>query len=376
MNVVELHQGLELAALGHTVELITRRSDPDLPEVTEIAPGLTLRQVTAGPAEIVAKSQQEALIGEFSAGLARLEPYEIVHSQHWMSGVAALPVAQQWSVPHVQSYHSIAAQRIGLPLSEGEPPESPGRVAGEALVARESDLVVAVSRAEAATVVERCGGDAERVVVVPPGVDGEMFRPVRVGDEPWRKGIAPYLVFAARLQPLKAPDVVVRSLGLIDPQVRPRLVIAGDGSPDFPTYAQQLRDLASGAGVADSVIFVGSLPRPELAQLLRGASAAVVPSYSETFGLIALEAESCGIPVVAARGSGGLEESVIDGRTGVLVDGHDPQRWAEGLESLLRDEPRRSLLGRQARSFAEQLTWRRSAKRLWEHYDRLLGGVA
>lgn len=373
MNVVELHQGLELAAMGHQVELITRRSDPDVPEVTEIVPGLTLRQVTAGPTEIVAKSQQEDLIGEFSAGLATLEPYDLVHSQHWMSGVAALPVAQQWGVPHVQSYHSIAAQRIGLPLSEGEPPESPGRVTGEALVARESDLVVAVSRAEAATVTERCGGDPARVVVVPPGVDGEMFRPLRDGDEPWREGIAPYLVFAARLQPLKAPDVVVRSLALIAPEVRPRLVLAGDGSPDFPTYAAQLRQMAEDSGVGDRVIFVGSLPRPELAQLLRGAAAAVVPSYSETFGLIALEAESCGIPVVAARGSGGLEESVIDGRTGVLVDGHDPARWAETLQQLLADEPRRSLLGRQARKFAEQLTWRRSAERLWECYARLLG---
>src|SRR5699024_10974340 len=106
-------------------------------------------------------------------------------------------------VPHVQSYHSIAAQKQGLPLSEGEPPESPGRVVGEALVAEQSDRVVAVSRAEATTVIERCGAAPDRVVVVPPGVDSGMFRPAEPGEQPWRPGIQPYLVFAARLQPLK-----------------------------------------------------------------------------------------------------------------------------------------------------------------------------
>jgi len=368
MNVVELHQAQELAAMGHRVELITRRSDPDIPQVARIAPRLTLRQLDAGPPRIVAKSQQEELIGEFSDRLGELAPYDLVHSQHWMSGVAALPVAQRWGVPHLQSYHSIAAQKIGLPLSEGEPPESPGRVDGEALVARDSDRVVAVSQAEAATVVERCGGDPDRVVVVPPGVDAQVFRPLRDGEQPWRPGIQPYLVFAARLQPLKAPDVVIRALGMIDPHVRPRLVLAGDGSPDFPTYAATLQRLVAEAGLESSVVFVGSLPRRELAQLLRGAAAAVVPSYSETFGLIALEAEASGIPVVAARGSGGLEESVLDGRTGVLVDGHAPEAWAAALTGLLTDEERRLRLGRGAREFAAEMTWRRSAEGLWACY--------
>lgn len=372
MNVVELHQARELAAMGHRVELVTRRSDPELPEVAEIAPRLTLRQLDAGPARIVAKSQQEELIGEFSERLAEVSPYALVHSQHWMSGVAALPVAQRWGVPHVQSYHSIAAQKIGLPLSEGEPPESPGRVDGEALVARESDRVVAVSEAEATTIVERCGGDPQRVVVVPPGVDAELFRPATHGEEPWRTGIQPYLVFAARLQPLKAPDVVIRALGLIDEAVRPRLVVAGDGSPDFPTYAATLRGLVAEAGLESSVVFVGSLPRDELSHLLRGAAAAVVPSYSETFGLIALEAEACGIPVVAAHGSGGLEESVIDGHTGVLVNGHGPEEWASTLSDLLGDEERRQRLGRGAREFAERMTWRRSAEGLWACYRDLM----
>lgn len=379
MNVVELHQARELTALGFEVELITRRSDPELDEVTELGPGLTLRQIAAGPTEIVAKSAQEELIPVFGEGLARLAPrpddrppYDLVHSQHWMSGVAAMPVAQQWGVPHVQSYHSIAAQKVGLPLSEGEPPESPGRVDGEALAARQSDLLVAVSNAERATIIERCGAPPERVVVVLPGVDSELFRPLDDGDALWRDGIQPYLVFAARLQPLKAPDVVVKALAAMPVERRPRLVLAGDGSPDFPQYDQTLRQLVAEHGLGEHVIFVGSLVRDELAQLLRGAAAAVVPSYSETFGLIALEAAASGVPVVATRGSGGLEESVRDGVTGRLVESHDPQAWAEVLEELLGDEDSRAQLGRQAREFATQLTWRRSAQRLAVLYRDLL----
>lgn len=384
MNVVELHQARELVGLGFQVELITRRSDPDLDEVTELAPGLTLRQVTAGPTEIVAKSAQEALIPVFSQRLAALAPrpdgrapYDLVHSQHWMSGVAALPVAQQWGVPHVQSYHSIAAQKVGLPLSEGEPPESPGRVEGEALAAQQSDLLVAVSDAERSTIIERCGAPADRVAVVLPGVDSEVFRPLRSGESPWGEsvapdGIQPYLVFAARLQPLKAPDVVVKALAAMPVEQRPRLVLAGDGSPDFPRYAQTLRDLVAEHGLAEHVVFVGSLAREELAELLRGAAAAVVPSYSETFGLIALEAAASGVPVVATRGSGGLEESVRDQITGRLVDSHDPEAWAAVLGELLGDEDTRARLGRQAREFATQLTWRRSAERLAVLYRDLL----
>lgn len=380
MNVVELHQAHELARLGHHVELITRRSDPAVPEVSELAPGVTLRQVTAGPIEIVAKSAQEALIGEFEAGLAALSapgspaPYDLLHSQHWMSGVAALPVARAWGIPHLQTYHSVAALPDS-PLSMGEPPESAGRVAGEAMLAQRSDRVIAVSEVEAATVVQRCGADPRAVAVVRPGVDAEVFRPLRPGDQPWRDGIDPYVVFAARLQPLKAPDVVIGALAAMAPERRPHLVLAGDDSPDHPAYARQLQAMVDDAGLGERVIFLGSLPRPELASLLRGAALAVVPSYSETFGLIALEAEASGIPVVAARGSGGLTESVLDGRTGVLVDGHDPRAWAEAIGGLLADEPYRRRLGEQARAFATELTWERSARGLVEVYDDLLGAA-
>ena len=136
MNVVELHQALALAALGHTVDIVTRRSAPDQPDVTDLGGGVRLLHVTAGPEGDLAKSAIDAHIGAFSAGLAALGPYDLVQSHHWMSGVAAIPVARAWDVAHVQSFHSVAAHP-GSPLSEGEPPESGARVAGEALIARD-----------------------------------------------------------------------------------------------------------------------------------------------------------------------------------------------------------------------------------------------
>jgi len=166
MNVVEFHEAEALAALGHEVDLITRRSDPAQPDAVTLEPGVTLRHLTAGPPERLAKSAIDQHIREFRSALSGLGGYDLIHSHHWMSGAAALPVARAWGVPHVQSYHSVAA-RPGSALSEGEPPESPDRVTTEALLARESDLVVAISAAEARTVIERCGADPDRVAIVP-----------------------------------------------------------------------------------------------------------------------------------------------------------------------------------------------------------------
>ena len=180
MNVVERSQAEALADLGHEVELVTRRSSPDDPDRVELLPGVTLRHLDAGPPTPLAKSVIDDHLDEFSAGFDRLPPPDVVHSHHWMSGVAALPVTRRWGIPHVQSFHSVAALP-GSPLSAGEPPESSRRVPGEALVATQSQAVVAISAAEARTVIERCGAEADRVMIVSPGVDQELFRPLAPG---------------------------------------------------------------------------------------------------------------------------------------------------------------------------------------------------
>lgn len=409
LNVVERATADALADLGHTVELITRRADPAEPDTVELRSGVVLRHVTAGPQRPLPKSEIDAFVPEFSEGFGRLGPYDLVHSHHWMSGVAALPHARAWGVPHVQSYHSVAALP-GSPLAEGEPPESSARVPGEALVARESQAVVAISAAEARTVIERCGAEPERVCIVSPGVDHELFRPLLPGEPRWElethadkpghgdgsrgSGTVPchtssgssvdkpgqeepsplsqgFVLFAARLQPLKGPDLAIRALAGVDAGIRPHLVIAGDVSADFAAYEARLLALVDELGLTGQVSFIGPQPRPELARLMRSARIVLVPSHSETFGLVALEAAASGTPVIAAA-AGGLREAVAHGETGQLMDSRRQQDWADAITHLLTEPGLLERQGVVARVHARRFVWRWSAARLASLYADLL----
>jgi D-inositol-3-phosphate glycosyltransferase len=378
MNVVELHQAHALTGLGHEVEILTRRSDPSQPDVVRLCRSLTLRHVTAGPQARLPKSAIDQYTDEFSRAMRALPPYDLVHSHHWMSGVAALPAARQWGVPHVQSYHSVAA-RPGDLLSEGEPPESPDRVAGEAMLARESDLVVAISAAEARTVVERCGADPNRVAICPPGVDTDLFRP-RADGEPkwtWPHEVGPacakgYVLFAARLQPLKGPDLAIAALAHVPTTLRPHLVMAGEVSQDFASYAAELRGQVQRLGLTDYVTFVGPQAREDLAHMLRGALFTLVPSHSETFGLIALESAASGTPVIASA-AGGLREAVVHGETGQLMDSRMPSDWGAAMIRLLADPDLLRRMGCVGRIHARRYSWQAAADCLTTLYERLLG---
>ncbi len=373
MNVVEREQALALAALGHEVDIITRRSNPDLPDALEFGPGVTLRHLTAGPPEPLAKSRIDAFIPEFAEQLATLPPYDLIHSHHWMSGVAALPVAHAWGVPHVQSFHSVAALP-GTRLENGEPPESDARVAGEALTARESDAVVAISAAEARTVIERCGADPTHVHIVSPGVDGALFRPLREGETAWPgddRWAGGYVLFAGRLQPLKGPSLAICTMAEVPAEIRPHLVIAGDVSADFAGYADELHKLVGSLGLDNDVTFIGPQTRDQLALMLRGARVVLVPSHSETFGLIALEAESSGTPVIAAS-AGGLREAVAHLETGHLMDSRLPADWGRALCLLLTEPGVLHTMGVVARVHAERFEWSLAAYRLSALYDTLI----
>lgn len=367
MNVVEMSQARALGARGHRVDLLTRRDNPDLPEIVDVAPGVRVRLLDVGPAIPLAKSAQEEWIGAFGERMSQLAPYDLVHSQHWMSGVAAIPVARAWGVPHVQSYHSVAAP-VDSPLSEGEPPESPGRLAGERFIAARSDAVVAVSEYEADTIVQRCGADRGRVRVIRPGVDSELFHPLPEGVP----DADDYVLFAGRLQPLKAPDLALRAVAEIPPDLRPTLVVAGETSQDFAGYRDELMALAGELGIAGRTRWLGSQTRGDLARLLRGARIVLMPSFSETFGLVTLEAAASGVGVVASA-AGGLVEAVRDGVTGVLVEEHTPAAWGRVLGELLRDPQRLAAMGRAGRRYALEHGWDANAAGLESLYDALLG---
>lgn len=381
MNVVVRAQAEALAAAGHRVVIFTRRSDPAPDAVVRLRPGLEVVHLDAGPARLIAKGEHEGVMAEFGDRLdAALDahPVEILHAEHWFSGIAALPVARRRGIPIVQSYHSIAAP-ADSPLTDGERPESPGRLAGERRLAHEVDLVIAVSEAERATALDRLAADPGRVRVVPLGVDTELFHPC-VTDEcaeqrDWLlSGGRPEALMVGRLHPLKGFDLIIDAVALIPADRRPVLRLIGAPPPDGDLYARSLHEAVARHGMIGTTSFDGALRRSELADRVRRAALMIVPSHSETFGLVALEAAASGVPVIA-RDAGGLREAVIDGETGLLVTGDDPAVWASEIDALLSDGDRLARMGAAARAHALRRNWRASAEGLLAAYRDVLAAA-
>jgi D-inositol-3-phosphate glycosyltransferase len=225
-------------------------------------------------------------------------------------------------------------------------------------------------------VIERCGADPNQVSIISPGVDHQLFRPLATGEEPWSRAGAAwpngYVLFAARLQPLKGPDLAIGALAEVEPKIRPQLVVAGDVSADFASYSDQLRSLVRERGLSQSVTFLGPQPRQELARLMRGAAVMLVPSHSETFGLVALEAAASGTPVIAAS-AGGLREAVAHGETGQLMDSREATDWGRALTRLLTEPGLTDRMAVVARVHSRRFDWRWSAQRLAALYFDLIG---
>ncbi len=369
MNVVVLAQARELARAGNRVRLITRRSDEADEPVVELEPGLSVIHLDAGPARLLAKGDHEALIEPFGAALAaHLEddPTDLIHAEHWYSGMAALPVARAQGVPMLQSYHSIAAAD-DTPLTDGERAEAPGRLDAERRLAHESDGVVTVSEAERETVVERLGGDPHRVHVVHPGVDTDLFHP-NAGED--RGAARPEVIVAGRLHPLKGFDAAIAAIAALPPERRPALRLIGSPPPDGDEYEAYLHEQVEAAGMGDTVVFEGALTREALAARLRDAALVLIPSYSETYGLVALEAAASGVPVIA-RAIGGLVEAVADAETGLLVDG-DAAEWAAAIDRVLGDPALAARMRDAAREHALARNWRAGAVELERVYRDVL----
>lgn len=380
MNVVVRAHAEALVAAGHEVTIFTRRSDSEVPEREILRPGLSVVHLTAGPARLLAKGEHEAVMGEFERELDRSlaeAPVDLLHAEHWFSGIAALPVARRVGIPLLVSFHSIAAPPES-PFADGERPESPGRLAGERRLAAEADLIVAVSEAERQTVIERLSGDADRVRVVQLGVDTELFYPCATQacaeERDWvRSGGRPEVIVVGRLHPLKGIELAIEAVAAIPLERRPALRIVGASPPDGDEYARTLHEAVARHGMLSTTSFDGALRRGEIAERIRRAALMLVPSHSETFGLVALEAAASGVPVIA-RDAGGLRESVRDGETGLLVSGDDPREWAARIAELLGDSGRLAEMGARAREFAMQRSWRASAEQLVEVYREVLAG--
>jgi D-inositol-3-phosphate glycosyltransferase len=383
LNVYVTEVAKRLAARGIEMDIFTRATSSDLAPTVELVPGVIVRHITAGPYDGLDKNDLPGQLCAFTSGVMREEAmhepgwYDVVHSHYWLSGQVGWLAKERWGVPLVHSMHTMAKVK-NASLAEGDDPEPQLRAIGEAQVVAAADRLIASTAEEAAQFVDLYDAEPSRVVTVAPGVDLDVFTPGDQGDARARLGIdgdAVVLLFVGRIQPLKAPDVVLRAaaeLLEIDPTLRERLVVAVVGGPSGRglTEPEHLAKVAGDLGIADLVRFEPPAPQLVLADYYRAADVTIVPSYTESFGLVAVESQACGTPVVAAR-VGGLLTAIADGGSGVLIDGHDPVDYARAIRRVVRDPAYRETLSRAGVDHAGRFGWDVTVDRLLEVYCAL-----
>lgn len=388
MNVYIVELAQRLAALNIEVEVFTRATSSGLPSTVELAPGVLVRHVTAGPYEGLLKEDLPAQLCAFTHGVLRTEAghrpghYDLVHSHYWLSGQVGWLAAERWGVPLVHTMHTMAKVKNAA-LAEGDTPEPAARVIGETQVVEAADRLIANTAEEAGELSQHYSARSDQLAVVHPGVNLEVFRPGEQSAARSRLGLpqdAAVLLFAGRIQPLKAPDVLLKAVSVLlerRPELRERLVVPVVGGPSGTGLAEpkSLQKLAAQLGIGDVVRFHPPVGQAELAQWYRAATALVMPSYSESFGLVALEAQACGTPVVAAA-VGGLPVAVRDGETGTLVRGHDPQDWARALEPYATNADLVARQGAAAARHAAAFGWGAAAAGTAEVYAGALARPA
>ncbi|MGV9586674.1 D-inositol-3-phosphate glycosyltransferase [Nocardia farcinica] len=382
MNVYVLRTAVELAQRGIEVEIFTRATASHIPPVQEAAPGVLVRNVVAGPFEGLDKQDLPTQLCPFTAEVLRQEArqlpgyYDLVHSHYWLSGQVGWLTRDRWRVPLVHTAHTLAAVKNAA-LAEGDAPEPVSREIGEKQIIAEADRMVANTAEEARQLVELYGADRDRIDVVPPGADLTRYRPGDRAAARAELGLAPgepIVAFVGRIQPLKAPDVLVRAAAELlrrDPGRALRVLIVGGPSGSGLQRPDALIELAAELGISERVTFLPPQPPERLVQVYRAADLVAVPSYSESFGLVAIEAQASGTPVLAAD-VGGLSTAVRDGATGLLVRGHETADWADALGALLGDRDRLRRMGLRGVAHAAGFSWAHTAEGLLESYSAAL----
>jgi D-inositol-3-phosphate glycosyltransferase len=383
MNVYVLQSALHLARRGVEVEIFTRATASTDPPLVHVAPGVLVRNVVAGPFEGLDKYDLPTQLCAFAAGVLRAEAvhepgyYDIVHSHYWLSGQVGWLARDRWAVPLVHTAHTLAGVKNAA-LADGrvgQDPEPPLRAVGEQQVVDEADRLVVNTDDEAQQLISLHHADPARIDVAHPGVDLDVFCP---GDRQAARSVLglpldePVVAFVGRIQPLKAPDILLRAAAELR---RVRVLVAGGASGSDLAGPAELVRLAEELGIRAQVMFLPPQSREDLARLFQAADLVAVPSYSESFGLVALEAQACGTPVVAAA-VGGLPVAVRDGISGTLVAGHGVDQWAKAIDDSLRVSagPRRRAVSRAAVEHARTFSWDNTVDALLASYRRAIGG--
>jgi D-inositol-3-phosphate glycosyltransferase len=389
MNVYILSVAKRLAAQGIAVDIFTRHRGGTVPEVEEIGPDSRIIQVQAGPRGPVPKEELPEVLPAFLGGILeraareheahRHSPYDVVHSHYWLSGWVGNRAKEIWGAPLVASFHTLGRVKNASPAATGAP-EPPVRLFGEQRVIRGADRIVAPTAVEAAELVDLYGADPKRIRVVAPGVDGRLFapRPKREAKARLELGEGRLVLFVGRLQPFKGPDVAIRAFAVARaraPESTRDSVLWVVGGPSTSrrgtNEVAQLASLAASLGVSAHVRFFPPQPHERLADFYSAAEAVLVPSRSESFGLVALEAQACGAPVIGTA-AGGMRYVVVDGESGYLVDGQDPEVYAGRLIAVLSDPERWARFSNAAVHHAGRFSWDTTTAEIRNIYRELL----
>jgi D-inositol-3-phosphate glycosyltransferase len=373
MNVYVTELSKEMARAGREVDIFSRRSNASTPPVVEVEPGLRVIHVDAGPPAPLEPGALKDYAAEFADaidGFAAAEGvrYDLVHSHYWLAGLAGVILQDRWRVPHVTMFHTLGEVKNRSSLAENEPLL---RISAEEEIVAKADRVVCATELEKSQLVHLYNADPERVEVVPLGVDVDRFRPLDKAEARRRLGFEDekIVLFVGRLEPLKGVDILINAAAMLESDVECSVLIVG-GDESSHAQVTQLQGLASDLGIEHRVAFTGAVDHETLPLFYNAADICVVPSHYESFGLVAVEAMACGVPVVASR-VGGLTGTVKDGETGYLVPWLCPEPFAERIEMLLENESLRRNLGEAAREAVTRYRWPNVAARVLQLYDSL-----
>jgi D-inositol-3-phosphate glycosyltransferase len=354
--------------------VFTRSQNPTIPRVVELGPGARVVHLPAGPEAPMPREAVHAHLDQFATGIEEFAresgiTYDLIHSHYWLSGVAGLRLREKWGAPLVQMFHTLGRLKNTVAQSPAEI-EPALRLEEEARIVAEADRIVAANVVERAHLVWHYGARADRIAVIPCGVDTELFQPM---DPAKAKDLLelppdPLLLYVGRLQPIKGLDTLLEAMPAV-PEPACLLIVGGEHDERESAHGAALRRRLTALGLERRVRFLRAQPQRRLRLLYAAADATVVPSHYESFGMVALEAMACGSPVVASR-VGGLTTTVQDGVTGRLVPEGDPAALAAAITSLLDGgEGRR--LGQQATRWAAEHRWPCVAESVCRLYSEL-----
>lgn len=368
-----------LAEKGVYTDVFTRATS-DSDRIVEISPSVRVIPLQAGPLEAVPKEDLPRWVDEFAGAvrgfaMSQRLAYDVIHSHYWQSGLVGRALADVWSIPFVHSSHTLGHVKNAT-LVPGDTPETDSRIGGENDVVEAADVLIAATDDEYQQLACMYGAQHDKLKILPPGVDHETFSP---GDRKAARleldlGDEPVLLYVGRIQPLKGIELAVQATERLKHALdvpAKLLVVGGPSGQSGDAELARLKNLIRNLGLEQDVSFVGPQRHAIIPTFYRAADVVVVGSHSESFGLTALEAHACGIPVVGTP-VGGLSHIVSSGRSGFLIDERDPDEFAAAVKTILSDTEVADSFGAEARRRAEPFTWSTTASRFLELYECLV----